>query len=429
MEYKKVSDKTTTTNMNFIDFIKRSADIYIFGATKHGSELYECISDFGGNVVAYVDNDSNKWGKQLGEGIVLSLDQVSQNGIFVIAVEHYYTEIVEQLQRMNVCIDDIYCPDLYELLILKLKNPIKWRCEDSCYMYHNPIKYEDINNYHECETGKIYGENRLLKEKKYYISVCAIFKNEAMYLKEWIEYHLLVGIEHFFLYNNMSDDKYLDVLSPYISSGVVTLIEWPYAKGQISAYMDCSKKYREVSNWIGFIDIDEFINPLEQENITSVISRYESAGSVMIPWRIYGSSGMVDRNPDSLVIDSFFDCWSKLSDVGKCIWNTEYDVLDDNPIFHHYLWTLKDGKKQPAVNIDGIPFTPNLLPAIRRNPPMVINHYAVKSLNEYMMKVNKTDVFFEKNSHNMNAFEYHDIRCSTKDFSMKRFVKKICINV
>lgn len=36
-------------------------------------------------------------------------------------------------------------------------------------------------------------------DKLYYLSVCAIFKNEGPILKEWIEYHLLVGVDHFFL--------------------------------------------------------------------------------------------------------------------------------------------------------------------------------------------------------------------------------------
>ncbi len=50
--------------------------------------------------------------------------------------------------------------------------------------------------------------------KKYSITICGIFKNEASYLKEWIEYHEMIGIEHFYLYNNNSDDNYRDILQP-----------------------------------------------------------------------------------------------------------------------------------------------------------------------------------------------------------------------
>ena len=39
----------------------------------------------------------------------------------------------------------------------------------------------------------------------YDLSVCAIFKDEASYLKEWIEYHKLVGVQHFYLYENENE--------------------------------------------------------------------------------------------------------------------------------------------------------------------------------------------------------------------------------
>ena len=36
------------------------------------------------------------------------------------------------------------------------------------------------------------------QQKKYTVAVCAIFKNESVFLKEWLEYHLLIGVEHFY---------------------------------------------------------------------------------------------------------------------------------------------------------------------------------------------------------------------------------------
>lgn len=38
--------------------------------------------------------------------------------------------------------------------------------------------------------------------KPVYLSICAIFKDEAPYLPEWIEFHRSVGVERFFLYDN-----------------------------------------------------------------------------------------------------------------------------------------------------------------------------------------------------------------------------------
>ena len=46
-----------------------------------------------------------------------------------------------------------------------------------------------------------------IQKKKFYVSICAIFKNESMYMKEWIEYHRIIGVDHFYLYNNFSSDN------------------------------------------------------------------------------------------------------------------------------------------------------------------------------------------------------------------------------
>src|SRR5262245_23964419 len=67
---------------------------------------------------------------------------------------------------------------------------------------------------------------------KYQLTICAIFKNEKKYLKEWIEYHRLIGVDHFYLYNNNSSDHPLELLLPYIKTGIVTVIAWPDALAQ-----------------------------------------------------------------------------------------------------------------------------------------------------------------------------------------------------
>src|SRR6187431_2863710 len=70
--------------------------------------------------------------------------------------------------------------------------------------------------------------NRDDKDYKYTVSLCGIFKNEAKFLDEWIQFHLVVGIDHFYLYNNNSDDNYYEILKPYIEKGFVDLIDWPF---------------------------------------------------------------------------------------------------------------------------------------------------------------------------------------------------------
>ena len=64
-------------------------------------------------------------------------------------------------------------------------------------------------------------------DKKYQLSVCSLFKNESRYLREWLEYHRLIGVDHFYLYDNASTDRSVQILQPYIRAGLVTLVHWP----------------------------------------------------------------------------------------------------------------------------------------------------------------------------------------------------------
>ena len=57
------------------------------------------------------------------------------------------------------------------------------------------------------------------------ISIISQFRDEAKYLKEWIEFHLLVGVDDFYLTNHLSVDNYLEVLQPYIDKGIVKITD------------------------------------------------------------------------------------------------------------------------------------------------------------------------------------------------------------
>ena len=80
-----------------------------------------------------------------------------------------------------------------------------------------------------------------------YLSICAVYRDEAPYLREWVEFHRLVGVERFFLYDNNSGDEHREVLAPYVDDGSVTIHDWPQWPAQIQAYDDCLKRHRDDS--------------------------------------------------------------------------------------------------------------------------------------------------------------------------------------
>ena len=56
----------------------------------------------------------------------------------------------------------------------------------------------------------------------YHLAIAAIFKNETPYLEEWLEYHLLVGFDHFYLYDNDGSNEVRELLAPYFRAGIVS---------------------------------------------------------------------------------------------------------------------------------------------------------------------------------------------------------------
>lgn len=150
------------------------------------------------------------------------------------------------------------------------------------------------------------------KKHRHNVAICAIFQNEADYLKEWIEYHRLIGVERFYLYNHNSTDHYRAVLKPYIETGIVKLshvkkkahrlTEWN--RIQCRTYIDCIREIAEKVNWLALIDIDEFIVLSEPITLGHFLSRYPNAGAICVHWQMFGTSGIKQIPENRLLIET-----------------------------------------------------------------------------------------------------------------------------
>jgi hypothetical protein len=140
--------------------------------------------------------------------------------------------------------------------------------------------------------------------ERVYLSACAIYRNEARYLEEWLEFHRLVGVERFFLYNNRSTDDHLEVLAPYIEDGTVVWRDWPMFPGQLQAFQDCLEQHRHDSRWIAFIDLDEFLFSPTGRLLPDVLRDFESHPGVVVNMIYYGTSGHETR-PPGLAIENY----------------------------------------------------------------------------------------------------------------------------
>lgn len=150
---------------------------------------------------------------------------------------------------------------------------------------------------------------------KYNVSLCAMYKNEAKYLLEWIEYHLMIGVQHFYLYNNLSNDHHKSLIEPYINNGIISYHEYNVDitnVGHMNAfknvdypYNHCVRTYKAESKFIGFIDIDEFIVIRSSHKIDEFLQNYEQYSGLAINWMNFGSSNHY-LEPHGLVTESYF---------------------------------------------------------------------------------------------------------------------------
>ena len=143
----------------------------------------------------------------------------------------------------------------------------------------------------------------LCEAKEYELVICSIFKNEAPWLKEWIDYHLYNGVDKFYLYNHMSDDNYQEVLDPYIKEGTVELIDWLYPewpKAQLDAMKDAIRRIRKRAKWAAMIDVDEFI-VCNRRKITCFLEPYHKHAGLSMNWLLFGTGGISDLHGRSLI--------------------------------------------------------------------------------------------------------------------------------
>src|SRR5687768_15754785 len=145
-----------------------------------------------------------------------------------------------------------------------------------------------------------------------YLSIGAVYRNEAPYLREWIEFHRLVGVERFFLYDNESTDDDREVLEPYVDRGIVVIHDWPSPAsvergvpwGIIGAFNDCLHRHRHDSRWLAFIDIDEFLFSPRGKPLPEVLAGYEQYPGVCVTRADFGTSGHGSK-PPGLVIENY----------------------------------------------------------------------------------------------------------------------------
>ncbi len=150
----------------------------------------------------------------------------------------------------------------------------------------------------------VIGQGPLLSAPGLQLGIVVIIRNEASYLPEWLAYHHALGVQHFFIYDNGSDDELHEVIEAWVNHGLVTLVHWPLPGGQIDAYSHALRFYGPSVAWLAFIDVDEFVVPLVDDDILTLLARWPDAADIRMPRVDFGFSGH-RTPPDGLTIEAY----------------------------------------------------------------------------------------------------------------------------
>ena len=274
------------------------------------------------------------------------------------------------------------------------------------------------------------------------LSIVAVLKDEAPYLKEWLDYHLAAGVDHFFLYDNVNSEETREVLKPYVEDERVNYFSVPGEDMTIPVYNDAARRFRFVTRYMAFVDVDEFIFPKTEQSIVEIVdevlSQDERAAALAVNWQIFGSNGEETADFSRGVLERFTrrapSDWFELPTENslpfgnihvRTIANPRYIRSIVNPHFAFYF----EGKF--AVNSAGgrVQFwgsEPVLIDKI------VINRYT-KTREEFQKKYGDAPEIFAKNDRNDEVDEdiwlYRDLRAESytprKNFEREDFFRTL----
>ncbi len=254
--------------------------------------------------------------------------------------------------------------------------------------------------------------NTTLRESSGYLALCLWCKNENRYLREWIDYHLLLGVDHIFVIDNNSDIPLANEVSDYIDRGIVTLETDAsvFYRRQCVAYARSITRLHNRFRWLGFFDTDEFVVPKNGQLLPAFLRNYESCGGLGVFWHCFGSNGHLRRQPS--VLEAFTK--RSASDFGpnthiKSFVNTEFvaHIAPPNPHCFRY----RGGR--PCVDENGEPIVgPMRQP--RTSALIQLNHYFLRSAEDWEEKLQRgggnsttrrSKDYFTLNDRECNAIE------------------------
>ena len=138
--------------------------------------------------------------------------------------------------------------------------------------------------------------------------IATVIKNERDYLKDFIEYHLNLGVNEIHIYEDYGSDSHKEICDNFKNVYLHSILDiYPenereeYIQMRINDIPPQTKNINQILKylypthnddwWVFLTDIDEFITCTEK--FPDILDRYKEHQAVLIYWQNYGCSGHI----------------------------------------------------------------------------------------------------------------------------------------
>ncbi|MDA5093900.1 glycosyltransferase family 2 protein [Aliiroseovarius sp. KMU-50] len=250
------------------------------------------------------------------------------------------------------------------------------------------------------------------------ITAVTCVKNEGPFLIEWIAFNRVIGVTDFLFYSNDCTDATDRLLDALETCGIVTHLPNP-AKGrnyQMEALKDAKKQEVVLnSDWVWIADVDEFLNiHVGKGTIPELVEACGDPHAISLTFQFFANCD-IETYEDRPVIEQFTrshnpDIWcDQTAQEVKTLIRHDFPVKyygahrpfmrENLPKASRPVWTDGSGRDVPwkyrvAANKRRI----RKFPAGGAREFATLNHYALRSLDSYLVKNDRGDVNREHRS-------------------------------
>lgn len=250
------------------------------------------------------------------------------------------------------------------------------------------------------------------------VVICALAKNEHLYINEWLEHYFKLGFDKIFIFDN--DDKGSPYIKDTIKVEYLNKIKIINARGkswkgmQHDFYTNFYEAEKDNFDWCLYCDIDEFLTGID--NIKDFLSnkRFNSYSQIRIKWKLFGDDNQIERDMNKPIME----CFTKV--ITKSLTN---DLQRPNTlqnqgktIIRGHLKNVRFCSVHYASNTNRVILSSCLPSGIRcwsgvaitedySKETVFLNHYMTKSLSEFVnQKLSRTDAVFGDRKLKLNYY-------------------------